>query len=191
MLYSNVILKPENKDGKYGIFLKTCDKNRPDLFLPVSKEILYDIGGFKNNLNIEVKNGIPSIITKMKPELYLILATEHDLTSPNHGIFGYLRKQNIEFIGRKYFRDQGREQIYIIKAKDGDLFRITWGDSGRDPVITYYLVDGNSIDKIDETDGVINLYEKHGKAIPFHYQLCPRNRMRLNYGYEDIEWYFV
>ena len=184
MLYSNVLLVPKMRYGKYGVFFKTCNNDSQGIFLPVNKEILYNIEGTKLNLNIELVYGVPRIATKMCQDLYMILATEHDTRSPNHGIFAYLKSQNVEFVGRKYFLKQGREQFYIIKAKDGNVFRIVWGDDGRDPTITYYLVDGGKVYTITEREGVEKLYQEHNMTMPFHFQICRGNRIRLNHD----EW---
>ena len=188
MLYTNVKLRPQKKDGKYGIFFKTCVNDSHGLFLPVSPEILYDIDGLKRNLNIEIRDGVPTIVTRMCMEFYMILATEHDIDSPSHGIFGYLQNQNIEFIGRKYFQAQGgAEQCYIIKAKNEDIFRITWGDGGPHASSTYYLVDKKNVDTVTEFEGVDRMYRKHGLERPFTYQICSKGYRKL----DTNEWRFM
>ena len=187
MLYTNVVLRPQEKDGKYGVFFKTCRNDSHGLYLPVSKEILYNIYGMKRNLNIEIIDGAPTIVTKSCQDFYVLLATEHSTDSPNHGIFGTLRSQNVDFIGRRYFRDQGSEQFYIIKVKDQDVFRITWGDGCRGESSIYYLVHNKDIETTTEYDGAEELYQRLNLKMPFHYKVCQKNMRRIIFD----EWLLI
>ncbi len=186
MIYTNVPLAVETRNGKHGVFFNSCAGFGRDVFLPVSDEILYDINGFKRNLNIEIIEGIPTIVTRMSIDFYLILAVNHCLDSAMVGILGYPRSQKTEFIGENYFRSLGSEKLFIIRSKDQNIFRITWGDGDYNSSSNYYFVKNKRVDVTTEREGAEKLYEKHGLEMPFRYKTCCYNCRRIDLS----EWSF-
>ena len=65
MIYTNVILKPETRDGNHGFYFANCNEELPDIYLPASDEITYDVKHFRRNLSLEVNDGVPKIVTRM------------------------------------------------------------------------------------------------------------------------------
>ena len=60
----------------------------------------------------------------------------------------------------------GSWDVVVVKATDGDVFRVTWGGSGYGIDATFYVVSGGKVYVADQPD-VEDLYENLGVEAPF------------------------
>ena len=59
----------------------------------------------------------------------------------------------------------GYWDVILVKAKEGDVFRVTWGGSGYGYEPTFYVVHNDKVLEADQQ--VEDLYESLGLEMPF------------------------
>jgi len=181
MLYTNQKLKVVDKEMKFGtvtgVAIGEYGRGRREVFLPTPKSIQADdiIKELRSDLTIGTsKSGRPRIDARKDDDIYLILSSERDYTRRGDGYIEAPESQEIELIARGNGADGDAGRIgswdaVIVKAKDGDVFRLTWGGSGYGYDATFYVVSGGKVYSADQPE-IEDLYESLDLEIPFSLQ---------------------
>ena len=177
MLYTNQILAVAIREMKFGqltgVAIGERGRGRQEVFLPIPKGIEKDIPeGLSKELTIGLsKSGRPRIDRKNDSELYLVLSSARGYTRRGCGVVRAPKTQTVEVIARGNGADGDAGRIgswdaMIVKAHEGDVFRVTWGgyNYGYDP--TFYVVHNGDVYAADQPE-IEALYESLGKKIPF------------------------
>ena len=178
MLYTNTTLKAVSKEMKFGtvtgVAIGECGRGRREVFLPTPKSIqAHDvIKELRSDLTIGTsKSGRPRIDARKDDDIYLILSSERGYTRRGCGRIRAPKGQEVELIARGNGADGeagriGSWDAIIVKAKDGDVFRLTWGGSGYGYDATFYVVSGGKVYSANQPE-IEDLYESLGLEIPF------------------------
>ena len=178
MLYANIALKVVSKEMKFGtvtgVAIGEYGRGRREVFLPTPKSVQADdvIMEFRSDLTIGTsKSGRPRINARKDDDIYLILSSGRSYTRRGNGYIKAPRSQKVELIARGYGADGEAGRIgywdaVIVKAKDGDVFRLTWGGSGYGYDATFYVVSDGKVYSADQPK-IEDLYESLGLEIPF------------------------
>ncbi len=181
MLYTNQKLKVVDKEMKFGTVIGVAigeyGRGRREVFLPTPKSIQADdiIKELRSDLTIGTsKSGRPRIDARKDDDIYLILSSERGYTRRGDGYIEAPESQEIELIARGNGADGDAGRIgswdaVIVKAKDGDVFRLTWGGSGYGYDATFYVVSDGKVYSADQPE-IEDLYESLGLEIPFSLQ---------------------
>ena len=176
MLYTNKELKVVQKEMKFGtvagVTIGEYGCGRCEIFLPTPKEVEGVIRGLRADLTIGLsKSGRPRINRTDDRELYVILSSERNYTLRGRGCIKTPKAQENELIARGNGADGDTGRIgswdaVILKAHEGDIFRVTWGGYGYGYPPTFYVVAGGKVYVADHPE-VEDLYENLGIEIPF------------------------
>jgi hypothetical protein len=117
------------------------------------------------------KSGRPRIDARTDDDIYLILSSERSYTRRGNGYVKAPKSQEVELIARGNGADGDAGRIgswdaIIVKAKNGDVFRLTWGGSGYGYDATFYVVWGGKVYSANQPE-IEDLYESLGLEIPF------------------------
>lgn len=155
-----------------GIALGEHGRGRQQIFLPTPKELEGAVGGLRSDLTIGLtKAGKPRINRGKDKAMYLVLSTERGYTRRGNGIVKTPVGQTVELIARGNGADGdagriGYWDIILVKANEGDVFRVTWGGSGYGYEPTFYVVHNGQVFEADQQE-VEDLYESLGLDMPF------------------------
>lgn len=176
MLFLNRTIGIEAREFKFGtvagIALGEHGRGRQQIFLPTPKELEGSIGGMRSDLTIGLsKSGKPRINRAKDKDIYLALSTERGYTRRGNGVVKVPVSQTVELIARGNGADGdagriGYWDVVLVKANEGDVFRVTWGGSGYGYEPTFYVVHNNQIFEADQQE-VEDLYENLGLEMPF------------------------
>lgn len=178
MLYANIALEVVSKDMKFGtvtgVAIGEYGRGRREVFLPTPKSIQADdvIKEFRSDLTIGTsKSGRPRIHARKDDDIYLILSSGRSYTRRGNGYIKAPRSQKVELIARGHGADGEAGRIgywdaVVVKAKDGDVFRLTWGGSGYGYDATFYVVSDGKVYSADQPK-IEDLYESLGLEMPF------------------------
>ncbi len=179
MLYSNIALKVVPREMKFGtvtgVAIGEYGRGRQEVFLPTPKSVQADdvIKGLCPDLTIGTsKSGRPRIDAREDDDIYLILSSKRDYTCRGDGHVKAPKSQEVELIARGRGADGTDGRIVgvwdaiIVKAKDGDVFRLTWGGSECSYDATFYVVWGGEVYSADQLE-IEYLYDRLGLEIPF------------------------
>lgn len=155
-----------------GISLGEHGRGRQQIFLPVPHGLEGSIGGLRPYLTIGLtKSGKPRINRGKDKDIYLALSTERGYTRRGNGVIKVPVGQTVELIARGNGADGdagriGYWDVVLVKANEGDVFRVTWGGSGYNYEPTFYLVHKGQVLEADQQE-VEDLYESLGLEMPF------------------------
>lgn len=177
MLFINRSVSVEGREFKFGtvngISLGEHGRGRQQIFLPTPKELEGAIGELRTDLTVGLtKAGKPRINRAAKDkDIYLILSSERGYTRRGNGIIKTPVSQTVELIARGNGADGdagriGYWDVILVKAKEGDVFRVTWGGSGYGYEPTFYVVHNDKVLEADQQE-VEDLYESLGLEMPF------------------------
>lgn len=176
MLFLNRTIGIEAREFKFGtvagIALGEHGRGRQQIFLPTPKELEGSIGGMRSDLTIGLsKSGKPRINRAKDKDIYLALSSERGYTRRGNGVIKTPVGQEVELIARGNGADGdagriGYWDVVLVKANEGDVFRVTWGGSGYGYEPTFYVVHNNQIFEVDQQE-VEDLYESLGLEMPF------------------------
>lgn len=176
MLFLNKAVGVEAREFKFGtvngIALGEHGRGRQQIFLPTPKELEGAVGGLRSDLTIGLtKAGKPRINRGKDKAMYLVLSTERGYTRRGNGIVKTPVGQTVELIARGNGADGdagriGYWDIILVKANEGDVFRVTWGGSGYGYEPTFYVVHNGQVFEADQQE-VEDLYESLGLDMPF------------------------
>ncbi len=176
MLYTNQKKAVKEIDMSFGtitgITIGEYGRGRREVFLPTPKGVEGEIDGLREDLTIGVsKSGRPRINRANDGELYVILTSERGYTRRGCGCIKIPKAQKIELIARGNGADGdagriGSWDVVILKAHEGDVFRVTWGGFNYGYPATFYVVHQGKIYAADQPE-VEDLYENLGIEIPF------------------------
>ena len=181
MLYLNISAKVISKEMKFGavtgVTIGESGRGRREVFLPTPSGIQVGetIGGLRPDLTVGLsKSGRPRIDRQKEDEIYLILSSERGYTRRGDGYIKAPAGQEVELITRGNGADGDAGRIgswdaIVVKAKDGDVFRLTWGGSGYGYDATFYVVSGGKVYAADQPE-VEDLYQSLGLEVPFSLQ---------------------
>ena len=122
MLYINETVEVTTREFKFGtvegISLGEHGRGRQQIFLPTPQRLEGAVGGLRTDLTIGLtKAGKPRINRNKDKDMYLALSSERGYTRRGNGADGDA--------GRIGYWD-----VVLVKANEGDVFRVTWGGSG-------------------------------------------------------------
>lgn len=177
MLYTNETLKVQEREMKFGsvtgVSIGEYGRGRREVFLPTPKGLEGEISqGLTENLTVGTsKTGRPRINKGTDEQLYLILSTERNYTRRGNGYIRVPKNQEVEIIARGNGADGDAGRIgswdaLILKAHEGDVFRVTWGGYGYGYDATFYVVLDGKVHVADQPE-VEDLYEVLGIDTPF------------------------
>ena len=178
MLYTNKELKVISREMKFGtvkgVAIGEYGRGRHEIFLPTPKFLTEEeeIKGLNPSLTIgKSQSGRPRIHAEKNDDMFLILSSERRYTRRGDGCIKAPKNQEIEMITRGNGADGaagriGSWDVVVVKAKDGDVFRVTWGGSGYGIDATFYVVFGGKVYVADQPD-IEDLYENLGIEAPF------------------------
>lgn len=179
MLYTNETLKIAEREMKFGnvtgVSIGEYGRGRREVFLPTPKGLEGEIShGLTEDLTIGTsKTGRPRInrANKGDNELYLILSTERNYTRRGNGYVRAPKNQKVEIIARGNGADGDAGRIgswdaLILKANEGDVYRVTWGGYGYGYDATFYVVLDGKVHVADQPE-IEDLYDSLGIDIPF------------------------
>lgn len=176
MLYTNKELKVIEKEMKFGVVAGVTigehGRGRREVFLPTPKGFEDEIRGLRKDLTIgKSKSGRPRINRANDGEFYVILSSERNYTRRGCGCIRTPKGQENELVARGNGADGAAGRIgswdaVILKAKEGDVFRVTWGGYGYGYPATFYVLSGGEIHVADQPY-VEDLYEGLGIEMPF------------------------
>ena len=178
MLYSNTTLKVVSKEMEFGtvtgVAIGEYGRGRREVFLPTPKSVQTDdvIKELRSDLTIGTsKSGRPRIDARKDDDIYLILSSKRSYTRRGDGYIKAPKSQEVELIARGNGADGDAGRIgswdaIIVKAKNGDVFRLTWGGSGYGYDATFYVVLGGKVYSANQP-GIEDLYESLGLKTPF------------------------
>lgn len=188
MLFLNRTIGIEAREFKFGtvtgIALGEHGRGRQQIFLPTPKELEGSIGGMRSDLTIGLsKSGKPRINRAKDKDIYLALSTERGYTRRGNGVVKVPVSQTVELIARGNGADGdagriGYWDVILVKAKEGDVFRVTWGGTGYGYEPTFYVVHDGQVLEADQQE-VEDLYENLGLEMPFKLSFEER-RMIVN-----------
>ncbi len=117
------------------------------------------------------KTGRPRINKSDNDELYLILSTERNYTRRGNGYVRAPKDQKVEIIARGNGADGdagriGSWDVLILKAHEGDVYRVTWGGYGYGYDATFYAVMDGKVYMADQPE-IEDLYDSLGVDAPF------------------------
>ena len=176
MLFLNKADGVEAREFKFGtvngIALGEHGRGRQQIFLPTPKELEGAVGGLRSDLTIGLtKAGKPRINRGKDKAMYLVLSTERGYTRRGNGIVKTPVGHTVELIARGNGADGdagriGYWDVILVKANEGDVFRVTWGGSGYGYEPTFYVVHNGQVFEADQQE-VEDLYESLGLDMPF------------------------
>lgn len=178
MLYANTTLKAVSREMKFGaitgVAIGEYGRGRHEVFLPTPKSVQTGdvIEELRSDLTIGTsKSGRPRIDARKDGDIYLILSSGKSYTRRGDGYIEAPKGQEVELIARGNGADGdagrvGSWDAIIVKAKDGDVFRLMWGGSGYGYDATFYVVSGGKVYSVNQPD-IEDLYESLGLEIPF------------------------
>ncbi len=176
MLFLNKAVGVEAREFKFGtvngIALGEHGRGRQQIFLPTPKELEGAVGGLRSDLTIGLtKAGKPRINHGKDKDMYLALSTERGYTRRGNGVVKTPVGQTVELIARGNGADGdagriGYWDVILVKANEGDVFRVTWGGSGYGYEPTFYVVHNGQVFEADQQE-VEDLYESLGLDMPF------------------------
>ena len=155
-----------------GIAVGERGRGRREIFLPTPKDLTGEVAGTLLGYGIgATKSGRPRIVHDSSEELYLILTSENSYTRRGCGRIRVPTNQSIELIARGNGADGdagriGSWDVVIVKAHEGDIFRVTWGGYGYGIPSTYYVVHSGQVHVADQPD-VEALFDHLGLEVPF------------------------
>lgn len=177
MLYTNETLKITEREMKFGnvtgVVISEYGRGRREVFLPTPKGLESEISqGLTTSLTIGTsKTGRPRINKSDNSELYLILSTERNYTRRGNGYVRAPKDQKVEIIARGNGADGDAGRIgswdaLILKAHEGDVYRVTWGGYGYGYDATFYVVMDGKVYMADQPE-IEDLYDSLGVDAPF------------------------
>ena len=176
MLFMNKTAEVESREFKFGtvagVALGEHGRGRQQVFLPTPKGLEGVIGGLRSDLTIGLtKAGRPRINHGKDKDMYLALSSERGYTRRGNGVVKVPVDQAVELIARGNGADGdagriGYWDVVLVKAKEGDVFRVTWGGSGYGYEPTFYVVHNDQVLETDQQE-VEDLYESLGLEMPF------------------------
>ena len=176
MLFMNKTVEVESREFKFGtvagVALGEHGRGRQQVFLPTPKGLEGAIGGLRSDLTIGLtKAGRPRINHGKDKDMYLALSSERAYTRRGNGVVKVPVDQAVELIARGNGADGdagriGYWDVVLVKAKEGDVFRVTWGGSGYGYEPTFYVVHNDQVLEADQQE-VEDLYESLGLEMPF------------------------
>lgn len=188
MLFMNKTVEVESREFKFGtvagVALGEHGRGRQQVFLPTPKGLEGAIGGLRSDLTIGLtKAGRPRINHGKDKDMYLALSSERGYTRRGNGVVKVPVGQAVELIARGNGADGdagriGHWDVVLVKAKEGDVFRVTWGGSGYGYEPTFYVVHNGQVFEADQQE-VEDLYESIGLEMPFNLTFEER-RMVVN-----------
>ena len=176
MFYINKTTEVTAREFKFGtvngIALGEHGRGRQQIFLPNPQGLEGTIGELRTDLTIGLtKAGKPRINRIKDKDIYLVLSTERSYTRRGNGVVKTPASQTIELIARGNGADGdagriGYWDVVLVKANEGDVFRVTWGGSGYGYEPTFYVVHNGQVLEADQQE-VEDLYESVGLEMPF------------------------
>jgi len=176
MLFINKQTEVVTREFKFGtvngISLGEHGRGRQQIFLPTPKELEGSIGGMRSDLTIGLsKSGKPRINYGKDKDMYLALSSERGYTRRGNGVVKVPAGQTVELIARGNGADGdagriGYWDVVLVKAREGNVFRVTWGGSGYGYEPTFYVVHNGQVLEADQQE-VEDLYESVGLEMPF------------------------
>lgn len=176
MFYINKTTEVTAREFKFGtvegILLGEHGRGRQQIFLPTPQGLEGVVGGLRIDLTIGLsKAGKPRINRGKDKDMYLALSSERGYTRRGNGVIKAPVSQAVERIARGYGADGdagriGYWDVVLIKAKEGDVFRVTWGGSGYGYEPTFYVVHNGQVFEADQQE-IEELYESLGLKMPF------------------------
>ena len=176
MFYINKTTEVTAREFKFGtvngITLGEHGRGRQQIFLPTPQGLEGTIGELRTDLTIGLtKAGKPRINRIKDKDIYLVLSTERSYTRRGNGVVKTPASQTIELIARGNGADGdagriGYWDVVLVKANEGDVFRVTWGGSGYGYEPTFYVVHNGQVLEADQQE-VEDLYESVGLEMPF------------------------
>lgn len=176
MLYLNKAVDVVTREFKFGavngIALGEHGRGRQQIFLPTPQGLEGAIGGSRSDLTIGLsKAGKPRINRGKDKDMYLVLSSERGYTRRGNGVIKAPVSQAVERIARGYGADGdagriGYWDVVLVKAKEGDVFRVTWGGSGYGYEPTFYVVHNDQVFEADQQE-IEELYESLSLEMPF------------------------
>ena len=176
MFYINKTTEVTAREFKFGtvngIALGEHGRGRQQIFLPTPQGLEGTIGELRTDLTIGLtKAGKPRINRIKDKDIYLVLSTERSYTRRGNGVVKTPASQTIELIARGNGADGdagriGYWDVVLVKANEGDVFRVTWGGSGYGYEPTFYVVHNGQVLEADQQE-VEDLYESVGLEMPF------------------------
>ncbi len=176
MLYLNKAVDVATREFKFGVVngiaLGEHGRGRQQIFLPTPKGLEGSIGGLRSDLTIGLsKAGKPRINYGKDKDIYLALSSERGYTRRGNGVIKTPVGQEVELIARGNGADGdagriGYWDVVVVKAREGDVFRVTWGGSGYGYEPTFYVVHNGQVLEADQQE-VEDLYESVGLEMPF------------------------
>ena len=178
MLFMNKTVEVESREFKFGtvagVALGEHGRGRQQVFLPTPKGLEGAIGGLRSDLTIGLtKASRPRINHGKDKDMYLALSSERGYTRRGNGVVKVPVGQAVELIARGNGADGdagriGYWDVVLVKAKEGDVFRVTWGGSGYGYEPTFYVVHNGQVFEADQQE-VEDLYESIGLEMPFNF----------------------
>ena len=176
MLFINKQTEVVTREFKFGtvngISLGEHGRGRQQIFLPTPKELEGSIGGMRSDLTIGLsKSGKPRINYGKDKDMYLALSSERGYTRRGNGVVKVPAGQTVGLIARGKGADGdagriGYWDVVLVKAREGNVFRVTWGGSGYGYEPTFYVVHNGQVLEADQQE-VEDLYESVGLEMPF------------------------
>lgn len=178
MLFTNKDLKVEVREMKFGqvtgVAIGEYGRGRREVFLPTPNGIEGEIANLRTDLTIgQSKSGRPRInrAPANDSEIYLLLSTKRGYTRRGDGCIRVPEGQEVQIIARGNGADGdagriGQWTALVLKAKDGDIFRVTWAGYGYGFDATFYVVLGGKVYVADQPE-IEDLYESLGMEVPF------------------------
>ncbi len=176
MLFLNTTVEVIAREFKFGIVegisLGEHGRGRQQIFLPTPQGLKGAVGGLRTDLTIGLsKAGKPRINHGKDKDMYLALSTERGYTRRGNGVVKTPVGQTVELIARGNGADGdagriGYWDVILVKANEGDVFRVTWGGSGYGYEPTFYVVHNGQVFEADQQE-VEDLYESLGLDMPF------------------------
>lgn len=176
MLFINKQTEVVTREFKFGtvngISLGEHGRGRQQIFLPTPKELEGSIGGMRSDLTIGLsKSGKPRINYGKDKDMYLALSSERGYTRRGNGVVKVPAGQTVGLIARGNGADGdagriGYWDVVLVKAREGNVFRVTWGGSGYGYEPTFYVVHNGQVLEADQQE-VEDLYESVGLEMPF------------------------
>lgn len=176
MLFLNKVTEVIAREFKFGtingITLGEHGRGRQQIFLPTPQGLEGAVGSLRTDLTIGLtKAGKPRINRSKDKDMYLALSTERGYTRRGNGIVKTPVGQTVELIARGNGADGdagriGYWDVVLVKAREGNVFRVTWGGSGYGYEPTFYVVHNGQVLEADQQE-VEDIYESVGLEMPF------------------------
>lgn len=160
-----------------GVAIGESGRGRREVFLPApgGMQVGEILEGFRPDLTVGLsKSGRPRIDRRKEDEIYLVLSSERGYTRRGDGYIKAPASQEVELVARGNGADGDAGRIgswdaLVVKAKDGDVFRLTWGGYGYGYDATFYVVSGGKVYAADQPE-VEDLYQSLGLEVSFSLQ---------------------